>query len=106
MSGLVPGRPRTAAEAIERIADEALARADAERLAELRAHPKQVEMKYLIDGREATQQELEDLAQIQAEHAEAQQRYVDTVLAIHRRALSWIRLVNRLDARARKVVTA
>lgn len=90
---------------MEGLADEALRQAETERLAELREHPKQVEIKYLIDGREATQDELEDMALIQAEQEAAQQEALDRLLHTHRRAIGWLNLVGQLKARDRKVLT-
>lgn len=98
MTSTAARHPRTAGEHIERLADQAL-----------KEHPVEitkVDVKYFIGGREATEQELQDLAVIEAEREQAEQNYVQHVLAVHQRAVGWIRLVDYLDRRARKLLPA
>jgi hypothetical protein len=106
MSGLVPTRPQSPTDRIEEMADQALQRAQDERLAELVAHPKQVEIQYMIDGREATQQELEDMAVLQQSMQEAQQEFLDRLMHTHQRAKAWLGIWERAKARGQRLVTA
>ncbi len=79
---------RTAEEAIEAMADEAL-------------RPKRIQPMLFIDGRPATKDELAELQQMRAEQEAALER----IAQVRQQGEFWVQVIAELDERARHIIT-